>query len=88
MAAAGTVRAIAARRGATAAQVAIAWLLHRGEDLVPIPGTKRRRTLEENAAAASLALDGAEMAALDAALPPGATAGPRYNEKNMAFVDR
>jgi aryl-alcohol dehydrogenase-like predicted oxidoreductase len=88
MAAAATVRAIAERKTATPAQVAIAWLLHRGDDLVPIPGTKRRRTLEENVGAAALVLDAGEMAELDAALPLGGTAGPRYNEKNMSFVDR
>jgi aryl-alcohol dehydrogenase-like predicted oxidoreductase len=68
--------------------VALAWLLHKGSDIVPIPGTKRRRYLEENVAAADLALTAAEIAALDAALPPDAVAGPRYNERMMAFIDR
>jgi len=82
------VREMAEQKGATPGQVALAWLLHKGEDIVPIPGTKRRRYLEENVAAAALALDADEIERLDAALPPGATAGPRYNERMMAFVDR
>jgi aryl-alcohol dehydrogenase-like predicted oxidoreductase len=82
------VREMAEQKGATPGQVALAWLLHKGEDIVPIPGTKRRRYLEENVAAAALALDADEIEWLDAALPPGATAGPRYNERMMAFVDR
>jgi aryl-alcohol dehydrogenase-like predicted oxidoreductase len=82
------VREFAEEKGATPGQVALAWLLHKGEDIVPIPGTKRRRYLEENVAAAALALDAEEIERLDAALPPGATAGPRYNERLMAFVDR
>jgi aryl-alcohol dehydrogenase-like predicted oxidoreductase len=82
------VREMAERKGATPGQLALAWLLHKGEDIVPIPGTKRRRYLEENVAAAALALDAEEIERLDAALPPGAAAGPRYNERMMAFVDR
>jgi aryl-alcohol dehydrogenase-like predicted oxidoreductase len=88
MRAASVVQELARRRGATPAQVALAWLLHKGEDIVPIPGTKRRRYLEENAAAAALPLDPAEMALLDRALPPEAVAGARYNETMMAFIDR
>ncbi|HET9765471.1 MAG TPA: aldo/keto reductase, partial [Thermoanaerobaculia bacterium] len=88
MRAAATVRELAARKGATPGQVALAWLLHKGDDVVPIPGTKRRRYLEENVAAADLALDAAEMAALDAALPPGTTAGPRYGERMLSLIDR
>jgi aryl-alcohol dehydrogenase-like predicted oxidoreductase len=86
--AADAVRALAARRGATPGQVALAWLLHQGEDVVPIPGTKRRRWLEENVAAAELALSASELAELDAALPAGKTAGPRYDEERMKTVDR
>jgi aryl-alcohol dehydrogenase-like predicted oxidoreductase len=82
------VHEMAEQKGATPGQVALAWLLHKGEDIVPIPGTKRRRYLEENVQAASLVLDADEIERLDAALPPGATAGPRYNECMMAFVDR
>ena len=88
MRAASAVREVAARREATPSQVALAWLLHKGDDIVPIPGTKRRRYLEENVAAASLTLDRAEIEALDRALPPETVAGPRYNERMMAFIDR
>jgi aryl-alcohol dehydrogenase-like predicted oxidoreductase len=86
--AAEAVRALAARRGATPGQLALAWLLHRGDDVVPIPGTKRRRWLEENVAAAAIALAPEERAALDAALAPGKVAGPRYDEERMRTVDR
>jgi aryl-alcohol dehydrogenase-like predicted oxidoreductase len=82
------VRELAARQGVTPGQVALAWLLHKGPDIVPIPGTKRRTYLEENVAAASLALGGEEIAALDAALAPGRVAGRRYAEKLLAQVDR
>ena len=88
MRAASVVRDLAEQKGATAGQVALAWLLHKGDDIVPIPGTKRRRYLEENVAAADLALSADEIAVLDAALPPEAVAGPRYNERMMAFIDR
>jgi aryl-alcohol dehydrogenase-like predicted oxidoreductase len=88
MRAASVVQELAESRGATPGQVALAWLLHKGSDIVPIPGTKRRRYLEENVAAADLALSEAEMRQLDAALPPEAVAGPRYNERMMAFIDR
>ena len=86
--AAEAVRALAARKGATPGQIALAWLLHKGDDVVPIPGTKRRRFLEENVAAAAIALSPADMAALDAALPPGSVTGPRYDEERMRTVDR
>jgi aryl-alcohol dehydrogenase-like predicted oxidoreductase len=88
MRAASVVRDVAVRHEATPSQVALAWLLHKGDDIVPIPGTKRRRYLEENVAAASLTLDRAEIEALDRALPPETVAGPRYNERMMAFIDR
>jgi aryl-alcohol dehydrogenase-like predicted oxidoreductase len=86
--AASAVRDLAARKGVTAGQIALAWLLHKGQDIVPIPGTKRRKYLEENVAAASVRLSREEMAALDTALAPEKVAGPRYNEKAMATVDR
>jgi len=86
--AASVVRDIAARKGATAAQVAIAWLLHKGPDIVPIPGTKKRERLAENVGAADLSLGADDMAGLDAALAPDQIAGPRYNPKQMALVDR
>jgi len=88
MRAAATVREIGVRKHATAAQVALAWLLHKGDEIVPIPGTKRRAYVEENTAAASVALNPAEMAALDAALAPEAVAGPRYSPERMRFIDR
>jgi aryl-alcohol dehydrogenase-like predicted oxidoreductase len=88
MRAASVVRDVAVRHEATPSQVALAWLLHKGDDIVPIPGTKRRRYLEENVAAASLTLDRADIETLDRALPPESVAGPRYNERMMAFIDR
>jgi len=86
--AAAAVRDLAAHKNATPGQIALAWLLHKGGDIVPIPGTKRRTYLEENAGAARIVLTAAEMERLDAALPPGSVAGPRYNERGMAWVDR
>jgi aryl-alcohol dehydrogenase-like predicted oxidoreductase len=86
--AAAVVRALAGRKGATPGQLALAWLLHKGEDVVPIPGTKRRSYLEENVASAALRLSAAELAELDAALPPGSVAGPRYDAERMKTVDR
>ena len=88
MRAAAAVHQLAARLGATSGQVALAWLLHKGADIAPIPGTKRRSYLEENLGAAAISLDAGAMAALDAALPPEKVAGPRYSEKQMAMVDR
>jgi aryl-alcohol dehydrogenase-like predicted oxidoreductase len=88
MRAASIVRVVAARYGVSPATIALAWLLHKGDDIVPIPGTKRRKYLEENAAAASLALSAADVATLDDALRPEAIAGPRYNERAMGWVDR
>jgi aryl-alcohol dehydrogenase-like predicted oxidoreductase len=86
--AASAVRELAARKGVTAGQVALAWLLHKGPDIVPIPGTKRRRYLEENVAAALVTLSADEMKVLDAALAPEKVAGPRYNPERMKQVDR
>lgn len=73
----------AARLAASPAQLALAWVLTRGQDVVPIPGTKRVRWLEENLAALDLALDAQALATLEAAFPPGATAGSRYPEPEM-----
>jgi aryl-alcohol dehydrogenase-like predicted oxidoreductase len=72
------VREIADENGATSAQIALAWVHHRGEDIVPIPGTKRRRYLEENVAATEISLSEDDLRRLDEAAPPGATAGDRY----------
>jgi aryl-alcohol dehydrogenase-like predicted oxidoreductase len=82
------VQEIAREKNASPAQIAIAWVLHKGNDIVPIPGTKRRAYLEENIRAASLSLSVAEIERLDNALGPEKIAGPRYNEKNMTYVDR
>jgi len=88
MGAASVVREVASTHGATPAQIALAWLLHKGDDIVPIPGTKRRKYLEENAGAASITLSADDMTRLDDALRPEAIAGPRYNERAMGWVDR
>jgi len=88
MAAAEHVKRIADIHGAKPGQVALAWLLHKGEDIVPIPGTKRRAYLEENVAAAEIKLSADDMGALDAALAPDVVAGPRYHAASMAMVDR
>jgi aryl-alcohol dehydrogenase-like predicted oxidoreductase len=82
------VTAIAQKKNMTAAQIALAWLLHQGRDIVPIPGTKRRQYLEENAGAARAVLTAEDLAALQAAAPKGAAAGPRYSPAHMATVDR
>jgi len=82
------VREIAAEKGATPGQLALAWLQHRGEDIVPIPGTKRRKYLEENAAAAEIALTDEELRRIEEALPKGSAAGERYTEQQMRAVNR
>ena len=81
------VQALAQRKGCTPAQLALAWVLAQGEDIVPIPGTKRRRTLEENVAAVDVSLTPAERAELAAVFPPDAAAGLRYPEEMMRLVD-
>src|SRR5437763_940130 len=88
MSAASAVRKLADQKGATPGQIALAWLLHKGPDIVPIPGTTRRTHLEDNVGAAAVLLSGEEMSRLDAALSPENVAGPRYTEKQMATVDR
>jgi aryl-alcohol dehydrogenase-like predicted oxidoreductase len=85
---AARVREVAERHGLTPAQLAIAWALHQGDDIVPIPGTKRRTYLEENTHAATVTLDAATLAELDGAVRAGTVAGPRYNERMMAYIDR
>ncbi|HYI71633.1 MAG TPA: aldo/keto reductase, partial [Skermanella sp.] len=79
----GTLDRIAAARGVTPAQVALAWVLSRGPDIVPIPGTKHRSWLEQNVAAVSIRLDDADLGALDGAFPPGAASGLRYPEGQL-----
>jgi aryl-alcohol dehydrogenase-like predicted oxidoreductase len=88
VAAAQTVRDIAKAKQAKPGQIALAWLLHKGPSIVPIPGTKRRSYLEENIAAAAISLNAADMKALDDALAPDRVSGPRYNERMMSMVDR
>jgi aryl-alcohol dehydrogenase-like predicted oxidoreductase len=86
--AASAVRELAARKVVTPGQIALAWLLDKGPDIVPIPGTKRRRYLEENVGAAEVSLSAEERATLDAALAPEKVSGPRYGQKQMAQLDR
>lgn len=88
MRAASVVRDLAAQKGTTPAQIALAWLLHKGPDIVPIPGTKRRKYLEENVGAAALPLTRTEMDALDAALAAEKVSGPRYGAQQMSQLDR
>jgi len=88
MGAVARVRELAARKGATPGQVALAWLLHKGEDIVPIPGTKRRSYLEENLGALEVKLTAEDMAQLDLLLPEGKTAGERYAPFYAKLVDR
>lgn len=82
------IKTIAARKGCTPGQLALAWVMARGNDIVPIPGTKRRKYLEENVAAAAVAISAAEMAEIDRALPKGAAAGERYPAAMMAIINR
>jgi aryl-alcohol dehydrogenase-like predicted oxidoreductase len=86
--AAAVVRDVASAKQVKPGQIALAWILHKGEDIAPIPGTKRRSFLEENFAAADIRLDPADMEALDEALAPGKIAGPRYPEWMMETIDR
>jgi aryl-alcohol dehydrogenase-like predicted oxidoreductase len=80
------VESLAAEKGVTSSQLALAWVLSRGDDIVPIPGTKRRTYLEENAAAAEVELTAAELERLEQAFPAGAAAGDRYPD--MSTVNR
>jgi aryl-alcohol dehydrogenase-like predicted oxidoreductase len=80
------VREIAAEKGVSPGQLALAWLLHQGDDVVPIPGTKRVRYLEENVAAAEITLTPDDLARIDAAAPQGATAGDRYPDMSTVHV--
>ncbi len=82
------VEAIAKEKGCTSSQLALAWVLAQGEDVVPIPGTKRRRYLEENAKALDIALSLDDLRHIDEAAPAGMTAGPRYHEHAMKSIDR
>jgi aryl-alcohol dehydrogenase-like predicted oxidoreductase len=79
---------LAAHKGCTASQLALAWVLAQGDDIVPIPGTKRRAFLDENVGALDVVLSGDDLAAIDAVLPFGAAAGDRYAAKPMLAVNR
>ncbi|HYW17375.1 MAG TPA: aldo/keto reductase [Allosphingosinicella sp.] len=81
------IEAMAAEKGCTAAQLAIAWVLAQGEDIVPIPGTKRRSYLEQNIGALEVSLTKEELERIDRILPPGAASGQRYHEAGMAAVN-
>ncbi|MFR9766933.1 aldo/keto reductase [Nocardia sp. SC052] len=78
---------LAAAKGVTAGQLALAWVQHRGEDVVPIPGTRRQRYLEENLAALTIELSADDIAAIEAAAPPEQVAGDRYDATNLTFVN-
>lgn len=80
------VKSIAEAHGVSPAQIALAWLLHQGDDIVPIPGSKRRVTLEDSMAAANVGLSDDDLAKLDAAAPAGETAGLRYQAPMMKMV--
>jgi aryl-alcohol dehydrogenase-like predicted oxidoreductase len=82
------VEALAAEKNATPSQIALAWVMAQGDDIVPIPGTKRRRYLEENAGAETLALTVSDLRRLAAAFPKGAAAGERYQPASMKSIDR
>ena len=82
------VKQVAERNGWTAGQLALAWVLAQGDDVVPIPGTKRRKYLEENAGAVDINLDKHQLMELDAIFPQGAASGMRYPEAMMGFVNR
>lgn len=81
------VKALAARKGCTPGQVALAWLLAQGPEILPIPGTKRIKYLEENVGSAAVTLTDAEVKALSDALPPGVAAGDRYTAEGMRGVN-
>jgi aryl-alcohol dehydrogenase-like predicted oxidoreductase len=82
------VRSIADRKGVKPGQLALAWVLAKGEDLVPIPGTKRRKYLEENAAAADIHLSPEEVTELEAAVPQDEVVGGRYNDSGLVAIDK
>jgi aryl-alcohol dehydrogenase-like predicted oxidoreductase len=82
------IEAMAADKGVTAAQLALAWVLAQGDDIVPIPGTKRRKYLDQNIAATRITLSADELAELDRILPPGAASGERYAASSITTIDR
>ena len=82
------VKQFAAQAGITPSQLALAWVMAQGDDILPIPGTKRRKYLEENAAAAEITLEPALLEQLNQAFPPESAAGPRYHPSMQALLDR
>ena len=82
------IEELATAKGCTPSQLALAWVLAHGQDIVPIPGTKRIKYLDENLGALNVRLTDDDLAQIDAILPPGAAAGPRYNDQAMAAVNR
>ena len=82
------IRQMASAKRCTPSQLALAWVMAQGDDIVPIPGTKRRKYLEENLAAADIALTRDDLAKIDEIAPKGAAAGPRYPESMMRFVNQ
>jgi aryl-alcohol dehydrogenase-like predicted oxidoreductase len=82
------VEEMSAKKGVKASQLALAWVLAQGDDIVPIPGTKRQKYLEENVHAIDVKLSKDDLAALDALAPRGVAAGARYDERGMAAVGR
>jgi aryl-alcohol dehydrogenase-like predicted oxidoreductase len=82
------IQAVATEKGATASQLALAWLLAQGDDIVPIPGTKRRAYLEENVAAVDITLTSNDLSRIEAVAPKGAAAGERYPTQTMSTVNR
>jgi aryl-alcohol dehydrogenase-like predicted oxidoreductase len=81
------LREVADGKGVTVAQIAIAWVLSRGEDVVPLVGARRRDRLAESLGALDVVLDAADLAAIERAVPPGAAAGERYAPEQMAMLD-
>jgi aryl-alcohol dehydrogenase-like predicted oxidoreductase len=81
------VQTIASEKGCTASQLALAWVLAQGDDIIPIPGTKRRSYLEQNAAAAAIELGAKELKRIDEVAPRGVASGPRYAQEMMTLVN-
>ncbi|MFC8127254.1 aldo/keto reductase [Streptomyces sp. NPDC057302] len=82
------LNALAEEKGVTAGQLALAWVQHRGDDVVPIPGTRREKYLTENLGALAVELSAEELAAIDAVAPAGAVSGTRYDEGSIGLVDK
>jgi aryl-alcohol dehydrogenase-like predicted oxidoreductase len=82
------IEQLAAKKGCTPSQLALAWVLAQGDDMAPIPGTKRRKYLEENVASISVHLTPKDLAEIDAVSPKGVVSGERYSEAAMALLDR